>query len=111
MTVQLPHVPPGTYVANEVWDIGSDNPHIGFETRVHQNGPMVQGNFLELQPDGEVDVEFIGMAFEVRTSKSKNKEEQEVEKLEDDPQANGGVAVTPWKPTKWDETKLARTKV
>jgi hypothetical protein len=54
---------------------------------------------------------FIGMAFKVHTSKSKNKEEQEVEKLEDDPQANGGVAVTPWKPTKWDETKLARTRV
>jgi hypothetical protein len=32
MTVCLPHEPPGTYVANELYDIGTDNPHISFET-------------------------------------------------------------------------------
>jgi hypothetical protein len=68
MTIHLPHVPPGTYVAGELFDIGADSPCVGFDTRLHWNGPMVQGQFMELQPDGESDVQFIGMGQEVTKS-------------------------------------------
>jgi hypothetical protein len=54
---------------------------------------MIDDQFVELQPDGEVDVEFIGMAGEV----------QKDEKIIDDPQYQGGVASSKWIPTNWDK--------
>jgi hypothetical protein len=48
MTISLPHVPPSTYIANEVFDIGADNLHQGFEARISRARSNAQ--FLELQP-------------------------------------------------------------
>jgi hypothetical protein len=91
MTIHLPHVPPGTYVATNLYDIGAENPRIGFDTNIHRDAPRVQGNFLELQPDGEVDAQFIGMAQEVKSKQEDNVEHE----LVDDPQAQGGGKASP----------------
>jgi hypothetical protein len=85
MTIHLPYVPPGTYVATDLYDIGAENPRIGFDTNIHRDAPRAQGNFLELQPDGEVDAQFIGMAQEVKSKQEDNVEHE----LVDDSQAHG----------------------
>jgi hypothetical protein len=106
MTIDLPHVPPGTYISREVFDIGADSPRVGFATRISGNIIMNNNNFLELQPDGESDVEFIGMAIESAAIKHQIKNEKEV--LVDDPQAEGGETASTWKPSNWDEMKNAK---
>jgi hypothetical protein len=103
MTIHLLYLPPGTYVASDLYDIGADNLHIGFDTNIHRDAPRIQGNFLELQPDGVVNVQFIGMAQEIPQTKEADNVEHE---LVNDPQAYGEGKASPWIPTNWKERNL-----
>jgi hypothetical protein len=102
VTIMLPHVPPGTYVVNEINDVVVDNPHVGFDTRVHRQA-AVDGHFQEVLPDGHHDLHHINMVKEI----CQNVEE---EKLVDDSHAQGGEAAIPWKPINW-ENKSNRKSV
>ena len=93
MTIGLPHIPPGSYVANTIHDISVlDGEENGFRTYIHRGEPRIEDFYLQVQPDGDTDTHFIGMAQETSTN--------------EDPMS-GGVDGATWKPTVWSERKLA----
>ena len=96
--ISLPHIPPGTYVANDIHDLtaitGDEN---GFLTYIHSDGFRVNDYYIQLTPNGETDTHFIGMAQEV------NNDANIVDPFQ------GGIDGATWKPKTWYEDRLAST--
>jgi hypothetical protein len=93
ITIQLPHVPPGTYIARTTTDLFEGNiQENGFRSFIHDQ-QRVDEVYIQLQPNGETDTHHIAaMAKEVVP----------------DVQSEGGVDVPIWQPSEWDEEKLVK---
>ena len=103
LNIELPHVPPGTYISRETRDLtnlsGSEQ---GMTTWIHSTASNPNEKYVQVTPDGATDTHFIGMAQEV-----KNKEQQEVEDKNSDP-LDGGEPTELWTPTNWTDKQDAR---
>ena len=89
ITIELPHIPPGSYIANSVRDIDNIHPDDrGFNTTLFQN----QNNNNNNQ-DG--DQHFMMMAREISNDTTTT-----------DPM-QGGVDGATWKPSNWSEKSLS----
>ena len=102
-TIELPHVPPGTYVSAEIHDLAENQNENGFVTYIHDD-KRIEEQFIQLSPDGITNTHFIGMAQIENTNNQSNEENNEI--IIDDPQSAGGADAPIWKPTDWTENKM-----
>jgi hypothetical protein len=101
VTIQLPHVPPGTYAVNEINHIVTDNPYVGLDTRINRNA-VSNWDFQEIAHEGEetINGHHINMAQVVN-----NNNIEKEKNMTDDPQAEGGQGSPPFNPINWDNFK------
>ena len=99
--IQLPHVPPVTYICRDISEIPSNVEH-GFETRLNSGVVMLnnEGILSVLNEDSD---HFAAMASEEGSSNSSNK-------IDDDVHCYGGDSAPAWVPTNWDEQRLKKKK-
>ena len=98
ITIDLPHVPPGTYISQEAHDLRNvRGDESGFITRVH-NESRIEANYLQIHPDGTTDTHFIGMANE------NSNDSVQADRME------GGEEAPVWIPTDWHENEANKIK-
>ena len=102
MTINLPHVPPGTYVSRETHDISEalEANENGFLLVIHRE-PRIDENYIQVTPDGITDTHFIGMV---------NENILDEEELRQINPMEGGADAPVWIPTDWHERKETRIK-
>ena len=93
MTIDLPHVPPSTYVTREMSFIPDNTGH-GLSSTINTRPTLNIGSYNPTSHDLEPE-EFVSMAME---------------STEDDVQCAGGEDAPSWSPINWNDDKLRKKK-
>ena len=102
ITIQLPHVPPATYISRETCKI-PDEMEQGFATRINPK-VIVNGTSQGTWVGSNID-SFAAMAQEEQADKTGKQAS-----MIDDEHCAGGENAPMWNPTKWDEDRLKKNK-
>ena len=88
VTLDLPHVPPGTYISRETHDISNlSGEERGFRTWIHQRSTIPEETYIAV--DTETDTHHIFMT----------------QSLPPDDPMTGGEETSPWSPSLWHQAQ------
>ena len=100
-TIQLPHVPPATYICRQPSEIPLNSEH-GFETQIGHGFVITNDGVQRVMNDYNGD-SFAAMAFEEGNNFHSDK-------IDDDIQCYGGENAPAWVTTNWDDLRMNNKK-